>query len=170
MKRRLTGDEMRQGQCWTGEKRRQIERRQNPTRLNDRLTIRWGPNRRTGQDRRKWVTQDMLCSAEGFESSKPGRTGRDNGAMWIWGLLDCSPVFQTSVRAVQNVKCVSGLDYRHNPSDHPAARHPAQPSLNRQPRIGPDGPAGKRQSEAERGGGGGDGSKGTNRQKELRPI
>ncbi len=114
---------------------------------------------RIKQDRRKWVTQYMLCSGKRFESSKPGRTGRDKGCHVDLGifrtvlLLCFRPLW---VRCIKG-KYVSGLDYRHNPSDHPATRHPAQPSLNRRLRwevedwVWADRRAGKRETEAKRG-------------------
>lgn len=78
------------------------------------------------------MTQYTLCSAVRFESSKPGRTGWDKGCHVDLGifrdaLLCFRPLWAQSIKE----KYVSGLDYLHNPSDHPAARHPAQPSLNR---------------------------------------
>lgn len=113
---------------------------------------------RPKQDRRKSVTQYILCS--GFESSKPGRTGWDKGwhvdlGIFRTVLLLCfRPLWEQCIKG----KYVSWLDYRHNPSDHPAARHPAQPSLNRQLRwevedwVWTDRPAGKRETGAESGG------------------
>lgn len=110
------------------------------------------------QDRRKWVTQYMLCLAKGFESSKPGRTGQDKGCRVDLGFL--GPFFSCVSDLCEcgriKGKYVSGLDYHHNPSDHPTACHPAQPSLNRRLRrevqdwVWTDGPAGKRETEAER--------------------
>ena len=49
----------------------------------------------------KWVTQYELCSVNGFESSKPGRTGRDKGCHVDLGIFrTVLPLFQTSVSAL----------------------------------------------------------------------
>lgn len=49
----------------------------------------------------KWVTQYELCSADGLESSKPGRTGRDKGCHVDLGIFrTVLLLFQTSVSAL----------------------------------------------------------------------
>lgn len=112
------------------------------------------------QHRRKWVTQYMLCSAKLSESSKPGRTRRDKGCHVDLGIFRTVLLLwfrSLWVRCIKG-KYVSGLDYRHNPSDDPAARHPAQPTLNRRLRwevedcVWTDGLAGKLETEAKRAG------------------
>lgn len=52
------------------------------------------------EESRKWVTQYMLCSVNGFESSKPGRTGGDKGCHVDLGIFGTCLVLQTSVSAV----------------------------------------------------------------------
>lgn len=118
----------------------------------------WEVANQRGQKQSGWPS---TCSAQPKGLNPLSQVGQDGtkGAMWIWGFLGLffSCVFRPLWVQCIKEKYVSGLDYRHNPSDHPAARHPAQPSLNRRLRwevedwVWTDMPAGKRETEAKMG-------------------